>query len=101
MYPEFKDKIVLLTGIGQSGDQSMWGNGAATARVFSQNGAKIFGCDLRLPAAQHTQKRLQAEGATCDVIAADVTSEEDVKRLVDACMEKYGRIDILINNVGL
>jgi len=30
-----------------------------------------------------------------------VTSEEDVKRLVDACMEKYGRIDILINNVGL
>ena len=99
MYPEFKDKIVLLTGIGQSGDQEMWGNGAATARVLSHNGAKIFGCDLRLPAAEHTQRRLQAEGGFCDVVAADVTKEEDVKSLVNACMEKYGRIDVLINNV--
>lgn len=79
----------------------MWGNGAATARVFVQNGAKLFGCDLRLPAAEHTQKRLQAEGGVCDVVAADVTSDEDVKGLVDACMEKYGRIDFLINNVGM
>lgn len=101
MYPEFKDKVVLLTGIGQSGDQEMWGNGASTARVLCQNGAKIFGCDLRLPAAEHTQRRLQAEGGTCDVIAADVTKEEDVKALVDACMKKYGRIDVLVNNVGM
>lgn len=101
MYPEFKNKIVLLTGIGQSGDQTMWGNGAATARVLSQNGAKIFGCDLRLPAAEHTQKRLQAEGGICDVVAADVTKEEDVRALVDACMKMHGRIDVLVNNVGM
>ncbi|KAH7372085.1 putative short-chain dehydrogenases/reductase [Cadophora sp. MPI-SDFR-AT-0126] len=101
MYPEFKDKVVLLTGLGQSGNQQMWGNGAATARVLCQNGAKIFGCDLRLPAAQHTQQRLQAEGGIVEVVAADVTKEEDVKAMVDACIAKFGRVDILVNNVGM
>jgi NAD(P)-dependent dehydrogenase (short-subunit alcohol dehydrogenase family) len=100
MYPDLKDKVCLLTGIGQTGDQTMWGNGAATARVLCQNGAKIFGCDLYLEAAEHTKKRLEAEGGVVDVMTANVTKAEDVKKLVDACMKKYGRIDILVNNVG-
>ena len=100
-YPEFKDKVVLLTGIGQNGDPNMWGNGSATARIMAKNGAKVFGCDVRLAAAEHTQKRLQSEGGVCDVVAADVTIEKDVKAMVDACMAKYGRIDILVNNVGM
>lgn len=74
----------------------MWGNGAATARVLARNGAKIFGCDLHLDAGQHTQTRLKAEGAEVSVIAADVTSPESVRALVKACVEKYGRIDILV-----
>lgn len=85
-----------VTGIGQTGDQTLWGNGAATARVLSKNGAKIFGCDLYLEAAQHTQKRIVAEGGDVTVVAADVTSEESVKATVEACIAKYGRIDILI-----
>lgn len=101
MYPELKEKVVLLTGIGQNGDPKMWGNGAATAQVLAKNGAKIFGCDVRLPAAEHTQQRLRAEGGICDVMAADVTVEKDVKAMVDACMARYGRIDILVNNVGM
>lgn len=103
IHASLKGKIVLLTGIGQSGDPSMWGNGAATARVLCHNGAKIFGCDLRLPAAQATQKRLISEfgPGCCDVVGADVTSAKDVERLVGQVMEKYGRIDILVNNVGL
>jgi len=81
----------------------MWGNGAATARIFCANGAKIFGCDLRLESAQATQKRLVGEfgEGSCDVIAADVTKSTDVQKLVDACVEKFGRIDVLVNNVGL
>lgn len=85
-----------MTGIGQTGDQTLWGNGAATARVLARNGAKIFGCDLHLEAAQHTQKRIVAEGGDVTVVAADVTSDAGVKASVDACIEKYGRIDILI-----
>jgi NAD(P)-dependent dehydrogenase (short-subunit alcohol dehydrogenase family) len=74
----------------------MWGNGAATARIFAQQRAKIFGCDLHLSAAQHTEKRLHAEGADVTVMAADVTKDADVKILVDSCVRKYGRIDILV-----
>lgn len=95
-YPSLRDKVALVTGIGQVGDQDKWGNGAAVAMVLVQNGAKIFGCDLKLEAAEHNQKRLRAEGGECEVIAADVTKAEDVKTLVDKCMERYGRIDILV-----
>jgi NAD(P)-dependent dehydrogenase (short-subunit alcohol dehydrogenase family) len=103
IYPSLRGKIVLLTGIGQTGDPKMWGNGAATARVLIANGAKIFGCDLRLESAQATQKRLIAEfgEGCCEVIAADVTKSNHVKGLVAKCMEKHGRIDILVNNVGM
>ncbi|KAF3798192.1 3-oxoacyl-[acyl-carrier-protein] reductase FabG [Colletotrichum gloeosporioides] len=99
-YPDLDGKVVFLTGIGQSGDQEMWGNGAATARLLAKQGAKIFGCDLYLEPAQHTQKRIAAEGGDVTVVAADVTNDESVKSAVDACLAKYGRIDILINNVG-
>jgi NAD(P)-dependent dehydrogenase (short-subunit alcohol dehydrogenase family) len=103
IYPSLKDKIVLLTGIGQTGDPNMWGNGAATARIFCANGAKVFGCDLRLESAQATQSRLISEfgEGICEVIVADVTKSSDVQKLVDSCVEKFGRVDILVNNVGL
>jgi NAD(P)-dependent dehydrogenase (short-subunit alcohol dehydrogenase family) len=102
-YNSLKDKIVLLTGIGQQGDPTMWGNGAATARIFIANGAKVFGCDLNLISALSTQSRLINEfgDGCCSVLAADVTKSADVKNLVEACMSKYCRIDILVNNVGL
>ncbi|KAJ5805367.1 short-chain dehydrogenases/reductase [Penicillium riverlandense] len=100
IYPDLKDKVVFLTGIGQTGDPSMWGNGAAVARILSHNGAKIFGCDLNLEAAQHTENRIRAEGGNITVISADVTKDTSVKATVDTCIAKYGRIDILINNVG-
>ena len=76
----------------------MWGNGAATARVFTQQGAKIFGCDLNLESAQYTQKKIQAEGGEVDVVTADVTKTEQCKALVDACIKKHGRIDILVKS---
>ena len=74
----------------------MWGNGAATAHVFTQNGCKIFGCDLNLESAQYTQKKIQSEGGEMDVVTADVTKKDQCQALVDACMKKHGRIDILV-----
>lgn len=104
-YPDLEGKVALITGIGQVGipNSKTWGNGAATARVLSHNGVKIFGCDLRLSAAQYTQKRLLEDNpeAVCDVVATDVTSTQEVNDFVKAALDKYGRIDILINNVGM
>lgn len=96
IYPDLKDKVVLITGVGQQGDQDMYGNGAATARVFAQNGCKVFGCDLNLDSAKNTQKKIEAEGGQMDVVTVDVTKKDQCKSFVDACMEKYGRIDVLV-----
>lgn len=103
-FPDLRDKVALITGIGQVGipNSSTWGNGAATARVLSYNGVKIFGCDLRLDAAEYTKKRLLQDdpAAICDVVTCDVTKSEDVEGFIKAALDKHGRIDILVNNVG-
>ncbi|KAL2807923.1 hypothetical protein BJX63DRAFT_439788 [Aspergillus granulosus] len=101
-YPDLHNKIALVMGIGQSqiAGSETWGNGAAIARVLAHSGARVFGCDLSLSAAEFTASRICADGGICDVTQADVTSTSDVKRVVDAVLDKYGRIDILINNVG-
>lgn len=101
-YPDLAGKVALIMGIGQVGstESTTWGNGAAIARVLCHNKVNIFGCDLSLPAAQFTQSRIHAEGGVCDVMTADVTRSADVQDVVDRVMAKYGRIDILINNVG-
>lgn len=105
IYPDLKGKVALITGIGQVGlpDSTTWGNGAATARILSYNGVKIIGCDLNLSAAQYTQQRLLADNpsAICDVSTVDVTNTSQVDAFVASAMAAHGRIDILINNVGM
>lgn len=104
-YPDLKGKVALITGIGQVGipNSSTWGNGAATARILAYNGVKIFGCDLNLNAANYTRERLLKDNpeAVCDVVSADMTKLEDIQIFVQAALDKYGRIDILYNNVGM
>lgn len=107
-YPDLKGRVAIITGIGQVGDQTMWGNGAAYALTLARNGVKVLGCDLTLTAAQHTQSRIQADaevaaaGGECRVVACDVTKSEQVRMLVERCVEEFGgRIDVLINNVGM
>lgn len=99
IYPDLKGKVILITGVGQQGDQKMYGNGAATARVFAQNGCKVFGCDLNLDSAYNTQRKIVAEGGEMDVMTADVTTKADCRELVDACMRRHGRIDVLVKYI--
>ncbi|EGP89516.1 unnamed protein product [Zymoseptoria tritici ST99CH_1A5] len=105
VYPDLQGKVALITGIGQVGIENSptWGNGAATARLLSHNGVKVFGCDLNLKAAEYTKQRLLQDNpnAICDVMSADMTSISDIEQLVKAVMDKHGRIDILYNNVGM
>jgi NAD(P)-dependent dehydrogenase (short-subunit alcohol dehydrogenase family) len=91
-------KVALVTGCGSIGPG--WGNGKAIAVLLARQGATVFGCDLTLEAAQATRQLIRDEGGVAEVLAANVTRAADVKALVDACVARFGRIDILINNVG-
>ena len=103
-YPDLRGKVVLLTGIGQVGaaDNERWGNGATISLTFARNGAKVFGCDINLDAAKATKSRIEklVPDAVIDVVTTDVTKSSEVESFVKSCMDKHGRIDILVNNVG-
>ena len=98
---DMTDQIVLITGIGCQ--QEGWGNGLAIAMLFARQGAKIFGCDLFISAAELSKTRILAEFPNADlqVMQADATSKVDMQAFIEACMHRHQRIDILINNVGL
>jgi NAD(P)-dependent dehydrogenase (short-subunit alcohol dehydrogenase family) len=94
-----KDRVAIVTGAGAVGPG--WGNGKATAVLFAREGAKVFAADINLAAVTETQSIIESEGGTGSIMKADVTQPEEVKALVDQCLQTYGRIDILHNNVGI
>jgi NAD(P)-dependent dehydrogenase (short-subunit alcohol dehydrogenase family) len=82
MASRLEGKVCVITGAAS-------GIGAETADVFAAEGAKVVGVDL-------------AEGAPGDLaFQADVSSEDDVKRVYDGTREAFGRIDVLFNNAGI
>ncbi|KAK1530401.1 oxidoreductase ucpA [Colletotrichum costaricense] len=92
-------KVALVIGLGQSGTDG-WGIGAACAVTFAAQGAAIFGGNRTIESTTKTQTTIEQAGGVCDVVATDATSSASVKGLVDACVAKHGRIDILLANVG-
>ncbi|OKL56177.1 hypothetical protein UA08_08563 [Talaromyces atroroseus] len=96
---KLNNKVVLITGLGQTTD-SGWGIGAAIAALLAKQGATIFGGNRSLASGERTKSRIEDVGGQCHVQKTDVTDSASVKALVDACMQRHGRIDILINNVG-
>ena len=92
-------KVAIVTGAGSSGPGV--GNGRAAATLFAREGARVLLADVSLARAEETLALIEAEGGAASAIAADVTNAEDCARMVDACMERYGRLDILDNNVGI
>jgi NAD(P)-dependent dehydrogenase (short-subunit alcohol dehydrogenase family) len=95
---DLKGKVAFIAGAGTIG--AGWGNGKATAVLLARQGAIVYGTDLNLQAVEDTQKIITVEGGTCAVQACDMTDSDAVKAAVDACIKKFGRIDILVNNVG-
>jgi NAD(P)-dependent dehydrogenase (short-subunit alcohol dehydrogenase family) len=99
MAHRLKDKVALITGSGAVGPG--WGNGKATSVLFAREGAAIFGVDLNLGAAEETRDLILDEGGVALAHQADMAKASEVDALVSACMDAFGRIDILINNVGI
>lgn len=94
MNENIEGKVVVITG-GSSG------LGEATARLLSAQGALIVLGARRGERLQKLSDELNATGGKAFAIVTDVTSREQVKRLVDAAVQRFGRIDVLINNAGL
>jgi len=69
--------------------------------LFAREGARIFAVDIDEAAARETEEIITGEGGTCTTFVADVSVEAQVRSLVEACMAAYGRIDVLVNNVGI
>ncbi|MEI2417996.1 SDR family oxidoreductase [Orrella sp. JC864] len=91
-------KVAIVTGAGSVGDG--WGNGRATAVAFAREGAQVLVADRDRAAAEHTATLMHEEGLDCLLAQVDVTDEESVKDMVKRCLARYGRVDILHNNVG-
>jgi len=99
MGERLKNKVAIVTGAGSVGPG--WGNGKATSVLFAREGAKVFAIDISLSAAKETKEIIEKEGGICVIQKVDVSKSDEVKAMVEQCIQTYGRIDILHNNVGI
>ncbi len=99
MGDRLQGKVAIVTGAGSVGPG--WGNGKAAAVLFAREGAKILATDINRDSAEETRQIILDEGGECTVHAGDVTQSNDVESMVKQCMESYGQIDVLHNNVGI
>ena len=98
MAGRLQDRVAIVTGAGSVGPG--WGNGRAICVRFAEEGAKIFALDRNLDATAETVERVKVAGGEIEVMSCDVTDSASVKAAADACAARFGRIDILVNNVG-
>jgi 3-hydroxybutyrate dehydrogenase len=88
------DKVVVITG-------SASGIGYEIGKTFAENGSKVVLTDLNEDGVKASAQELKDLGYEAIGLKADVTSEEDIKNMIQAAHKEYGRIDVLINNAGL
>jgi NAD(P)-dependent dehydrogenase (short-subunit alcohol dehydrogenase family) len=95
-----KDKVAIVTGAGQTEGQKI-GNGRATAIAFAREGARVALADVDVESAEQTRRAIADAGGEAEVVAGDVSVEEDCTRIVAGCLDRFGRVDVLHNNVGI
>ncbi len=95
-----KDRIAIVVGAGQSPGEGI-GNGRATALTFAREGAKVLCVDNNLASAEETVGMIRQSKGTAHAFKADVTKDADLKNMVSDAHQRWGRIDILHNNVGV
>ena len=94
MYPDLKEKVVIVTGSGA-------GIGRGVALRFGREESIVVVNDLRAEAAKKVTMEIESAGGVSLSIPGDMTNESEVNKMFDQVMETYGRVDILVNNVGL
>ena len=98
MAGRLEGKVAIVTGAGCVGPG--WGNGRATAVIFAREGAKVFAADKSSDSMKETLERAREHGGEVEAHTCDATVSEEIAAMVRACKARFGRVDILINNVG-
>ena len=96
---QLKDKIAIVVGAGQSAGETI-GNGRATAIRFARAGAQVLLVDKDVASAEETARMIAQEKGSASVLGADIAIEDDCRSIAETCVQRYGRIDVLHNNVG-
>ena len=99
MSKRVEGKVAIGTGAGSRAEGI--GNGRAAAIVFAREGARVLLVDRARDAAEATRALIADEGGDCAVFEADVTRESDCRAMVDDALARWGKLDILQNNVGI
>jgi NAD(P)-dependent dehydrogenase (short-subunit alcohol dehydrogenase family) len=94
------DKVAMVIGAGQSPGETL-GNGRATALLFAREGAKVLAVDRDIASAEQTASLIGEVGGEAQAFEADVVDEESLRLAMAECIERWGRLDILHNNVGI
>jgi NAD(P)-dependent dehydrogenase (short-subunit alcohol dehydrogenase family) len=97
--PRLAGKVAIVTGAGSRAEGI--GNGRATAVLFAREGARVLCVDQRKDAAEATRAMIAGEGGEAAVFGADVTRSGDCRAMVEEAVRRWGRLDILDNNVGI
>ncbi len=90
---KLKGKIAVITGAGA-------GIGKATALLYAKEGAKVC-CNSLCESAKNVVEKIKSSGGDAIFVQADVSVEEEAKRIIEKTVETYGKIDILFNNAGI
>ncbi len=94
MPPRLDRKVALISGGAR-------GIGAATARLFAQEGARVIVGDVLEPEGRALEAELSGRGGQAAFVSLDVTGEPDWERAVAAAVSRFGKLDILVNNAGI
>jgi 3-oxoacyl-[acyl-carrier protein] reductase len=88
------DRSTVVTGAAA-------GIGRAIAQAFAREGAHVLAADVNERGGRETVDSIVAEGGDAVFLPTDVTRREDLRRLLDAALERHGRLDVLVNNAGI
>ena len=94
-----EDKVAIVTGAGSTPGPGV-GTGKASAVVLAREGAKVLCVDLAPDRAEETKALIEDEGGVAEVFGADCTKDDECAAMVQAAVDAFGTVDILVNNIG-
>ena len=100
MSHRLESRTAIIVGAGQTPGETI-GNGRAVSLLFAREGARVLAVDRDLDSALETVAMIEAEGGEAAAFKADVVEEAEVAGAIEDCISRWGRLDVLHNNVGI